>query len=344
VNKTTKKINKQPTMHDVARLAGVSQPTVSRVLNQQDTTIAISEDTRAKVMAAVEALGYRTNVLARSLRTQKNQMIALLIADISNSFYHPIARTVQEVARQHNYDVMIANSDHLYENEIHFFEAVTRRPVDGVIMVPIHLSKQEFVDFIAQTNTPIAVLGKQIEHDDIDVVYLDDEEAIYQTVCWLITARGHREIGFVGVGEAYPPGPRRLHGFERAMYDSGLPINPDWMLIGDFTMEGGKRAANELLQRDTLPTAMFVVNDLMAIGMILTLQEAGLRVPEDIAVVGFDNIPETTIVRPTLTTIAQNPADIGQKLATMLFDRIENPELPRRLLESPYELVVRGSA
>jgi LacI family transcriptional regulator len=344
VNKTSKKINKQPTMHDVARLAGVSQPTVSRVLNQQDTTIAISEDTRAKVMAAVEALGYRTNVLARSLRTQKNQMIALMIADISNSFYHPIVRTVQEVARQHNYDLLIANSDHLYENEIHFFEAVTRRPVDGVIMVPIHLSNQEFVDFIDQSNTPVAVLGRQIEHDDIDVVYLDDEDAVYNTICWLASARGHREIGFLGVGDDYPPGPRRLHGFMRAMHDSGLSVNPDWLLIGDFTMESGKRAAAELLQRDTLPTAVFAINDLMAIGMILTFQEAGLRVPEDISVAGFDNIPETTIVRPTLTTIAQNPTDIGYKLATMLFDRIENPETPRRLVQSTYELVIRESA
>src|SRR5512133_3040036 len=122
--------NRPPTMHDVAKLAGVSQPTVSRVLNQTETTIPVSEETQKKVWAAVKALDYRPNMTARSLRTQRTQMISLMIADISNGSYHPIARTVQDVARTYDYDVLIASSDHSYENEKHFCEAVMRRPVD----------------------------------------------------------------------------------------------------------------------------------------------------------------------------------------------------------------------
>jgi LacI family transcriptional regulator len=116
---------KMPTMYDVAKLAGVSQPTVSRVLNQNDTTVQISDETRQRVMAAVEELGYRPNVLARSLRTQRTQTVALLIADLSNGFYQVIARAVQDVARQHDYEVLISNSDHLYENEKHFCQVVS---------------------------------------------------------------------------------------------------------------------------------------------------------------------------------------------------------------------------
>ena len=151
MNNHSKKIRKPATMRDVARLAGVSQPTVSRVLNQSDTAISISEETRSKVLAAVDELGYRPNILARGLRTQQTQMLAVLIADISNSFYHPIVRSIQDVARLHNYDVMIANSDHLYEDEMHFCEAVSRRPVDGVIMVPIHLFGEDLDSFATRT-------------------------------------------------------------------------------------------------------------------------------------------------------------------------------------------------
>jgi LacI family transcriptional regulator len=155
----SKKLQKPATMRDVAKLAGVSQPTVSRVLNQSETAISISEETRSKVLAAVEHLAYTPNMLARGLRTQQTQMLAVLIADISNSFYHPIARAIQDAAREYNYDVMIANSDHLYDNEKHFCEAVSRRPVDGVIMVPIHLTYDDLDNFITRTNVPVAVLG-----------------------------------------------------------------------------------------------------------------------------------------------------------------------------------------
>jgi DNA-binding LacI/PurR family transcriptional regulator len=337
------KHSKPATMRDVARLAGVSQPTVSRVLNQKDTDITISDETISKVMAAIEELGYRPNVLARSLRTQKTQMVALMLADITNSFYHPIARGVHDVAREHGYDVLIADSDHVYENEVQFFEAVTRRPVDGVIMVPIHLSVQEIDNFIMRTQTPVVVLGQHIEHPSIDVVYVDDETAIYNTTRWLIQEKQHRRIGYVGVPDELPPGPRRYRGYMKALRDCRLQPDHRIVVEGDFTMDGGRRAARELIERGNLPSALMVANDLMAIGVILTLQEAGYRVPEDVAVVGFDDIPEARIVRPTLTTIVHNSAEIGVKLAKLLFERIDNPDLPTRRVTGSYKLAERGS-
>jgi LacI family transcriptional regulator len=332
-------------MRDVARLAGVSQPTVSRVLNDTPSTIPVSEETRQKVLAAVKELGYRPNMTARSLRTQRTQMIALMIADISNAFYHPIARTIQDIARQHNYDVIIASSDHRYDNEKHFCEAVIRRPVDGVIMVPTYLTDEDIDRFITFTQSPVVVLGQHIQHPEVDVVWSDDERATFEAVTWLIEERGYAQVGFLGVPEEYPPGPRRWYGFKRALEHAGLPVEPSFTFQGDFTLESGRRAAQQLLTGRNWPRVVFAVNDLMAIGVILELQDAGYNVPEDIAVMGFDDIPEASIIRPHLTTIAQTPVDIGQKLVTALFDRIEGRARgSRRTLECPYTLVPRQSA
>ena len=336
---------KMPTMYDVAKLAGVSQPTVSRVLNQNDTTVQISEETRTRVLAAVEALGYHPNILARSLRTQRTQTIALLIADISNGFYHTITRAVQDVAHSNGYEVLISNSDHIYENEKHFCEAVSRRPVDGMIMVPIHLTESDLEDYFGNTHTPVAILGSHLHYNGGDIVYMDDEQATYEGVRWMITERHYESFGFVGVADDLPPGPRRLHGFKRALNEFGLFLDPRLFFRGDFTMESGAECVHQLIQTGILPHALFVLNDLMAIGAILALQEAGYRVPEDIAVMGFDDIPEAKIVRPMLTTIAQDPRDIGLKLAHTLFERINNPDIEQpRVLESPWKLMIRDSA
>ena len=337
--------NRPPTMHDVARLAGVSQPTVSRVLNGNNTQVPISDDTRLKVQQAVDALGYRPNAVARSLRTQRTQTVALMLADISNSFYHPIARAVQDVARQYDYEVLISNSDHIYDYEKHFCEIVLRRGVDGAILVPIHLTTKELDAYASQAHIPFVVLGHHVDHPNMDVVFLDDERATHETTHWLITERGHQRIGYMGVPPVLPPGPRRLRGFNLAMAEANLEVHPDHILQGDFTLEGGKRVAQAMVQQGNLPTALMVANDLMAIGAILAFRDAGLRVPEDIAIVGFDNIPEATIVRPTLTTIAQNPREMGEKLACALFERIENPDITeRRVFGTPYELIKRESA
>lgn len=338
--------SRPPTMRDVARLAGVSQPTVSRVLNNAPSTIQVSQETRERVLAAVKELKYRPNMTARSLRTQQTQMIALMIADISNAFYHPIVRVVQDIARQHDYDVIIANSDHRLDNERHFLEAVTRRPVDGVIMVPIHLTDEDIDRFITLTATPVVVIGIQIKHPQVDVVWADDEKATFEAVRWLIRERGYSQVGFVGVQDVYPPGPRRWRGYKQALESTGIAVEPEFVSFdGDFTLESGRRAARRLLTQRNWPPVLFAVNDLMAIGLILELQDAGYSVPDDIAVMGFDDIPEASIIRPHLTTMAQTPVDIGQKLATALFDRIEGRVTgSQRILECPCHLVPRQSA
>jgi DNA-binding LacI/PurR family transcriptional regulator len=331
-------------MYDVARLAGVSQPTVSRVLNQSDAAVQISDDTRQRVLAAVEKLGYRPNAVARSLRTQRTRTIALLLADLSNGFYHPIARAVQKIARKHDYEVLISSSDHLYENEKHFCEIVLSRGIDGVVMAPQRLSNAEIDAYISRSSVPFVALGQHVDHPNVDIVYVDDERATYEATQYLIHECGHQKLGYFGVPDYLPPGSGRRHGFIRALNDASIPVDQDFMHNGDFTLEGGRRATMALLETGRLPSAIVVINDLMAIGVVLALQEAGYSVPNDVAVIGFDNIPETTIVRPALTTIDQHAELIGEKLANALFERMDNPDIgPRRRFESNYSFIRRQS-
>lgn len=335
-------------MRDVAQLAGVSQSTVSRVLNPSSTSaVPISEETVQRVQEAVRQLGYHPNLTASSLRGQRTMLIAMMIADISNPFYHFMVRNVQEVARQHNFDLLISNSDHAYENERHFVEAIMRRPVDGVILVPYHLDRDAIDELVQRTGASVVVLGSQIDHPMVDVVYADDHKATFEAVTWLIEERHHRRIGFIAAPHQFAVSQRRLAGYRQAMKQADLEARPAFIREGDWTIEGGYRAMMALLHlpESERPTAVFACNDLMAIGALSAAQEVGVRVPEDVALVGFDNIPETTRTFPKLTTVAQYPVDLGRQLATALFERIEGVEAgPGRRFEIPCKLIIRESA
>ena len=342
-NRSTRKTT--VTMRDVAKLAGVSQSTVSRVLNDVDDGIPIGEETRQRVMKAVEDLGYYPNLYAGSLRGQKTLMIAMMVADIANPFYHPMVRAVQDLAHENRYDVMIANTDHLRDGEMDFLESVIRRPVDGVILVPYHLTEADLERLIVRTGVAVATLGQHAYHPQVDTVYGDDEHAVQEAVTWLINVRGHQRIGFIGVTGSFSVGQRRRSAFLDAMRRAELPIYPEMFEIGDWSSESGEHAMQVFLSLPRPPTAVFAVNDLMAIGAMEAVQKAELRIPEDIAILGFDDIPPAVWVRPRLTTVAQYPTEMGRVLAKALFERIQgNYSGPGRHFEVPCRLVIRESA
>lgn len=333
------------TMRDVARAAGVSQSTVSRVLNDVENGIPIGEETRQRVMQAVEALGYYPNIHAGSLRGQKNFMIAMMIADIANPFYHPMVRVVQDMAHTHRYDVMIANTDHTREGEMLFVESVIRRPVDGVIMVPYHLGETEIERIIVRTGAAVAVLGQHVNHPQADTIFGDDDCAVLEAITWLIRERGHKRIGFIGVTNSFSAGARRRSAFLDALRQAELPIFPEMFEIGDWSSESGGHAMQVFLSLPNPPTAVFAVNDLMAIGAMEAALKAGLRIPEDIAVMGFDDIPPASWVRPRLTTVAQHSTEIGRIMAESIFERIQGDYSgPGRRFEVKCRLVKRESA
>lgn len=332
------------TMRDVARHANVSQSTVSRVLSGSDDLIQIGEETRRRVLETVEKLGYHPNLHAGSLRGKKTRMLAMMIADIANPFYHPLVRAVQDVASTHNYDVMVANSDHLVQREDQFLQSVLRRPVDGVIAVPYHLEDGDFEQLIDRTGAQVAVVGQHIRHPLVDVCFSDDSRAIREAVAWLHTAKQHQRIGFIGTPEMHRAGARRRAAFEQGLRELGLQPYAEYEQLGDWSVETGRDAMHRLLALPQPPTAVLACNDLMAIGALEAAQERGCSVPSEVAVVGFDDIPACVWVRPHLTTIAQYPAEMGRLLANALFERIEGAyDGPARYLEVPCRFVERSS-
>jgi LacI family transcriptional regulator len=333
------------TMRDVARAANVSQSTVSRVLSTVPSTVPISEDTQKKVLAVVKELGYHPNQYARSLRGKKKHMIGMMIADISNPFYHPMVRAVQDVAFQHRYDVMIANSDHTREKELLFCESIIRRPVDGVIMIPYYLNDEDLDNLIARTGVAIGAVGNHIQHPNVDIVYADDTKASYEAVRWLIERRGHRRIAMICANPEFPVIVRRYGAFRQAMEEAGLSVPTEYVVEGDWSVESGRRAIRSLLELPAPPTAVFAASDTIAIGALEAAEEMSYRVPKDIAIIGFDDIPEAQWVRPRLTTVAQYPGEMGRLLAQMLFERIDGDgNSPRQVFEVPCRFIERESA
>lgn len=333
------------TVRDVAKLAGVSQSTVSRVLNpNSDSTVSISEETIRRVQEAAAQLGYRPNLAARGLRGQRTQLIAVMAADIANPYYHIMLRKIQEVARAREFDVIFADTNHDPHNEHLFIEGILRRPVDGVILMPYHLKESDVERLVDRTGVPVVVVSRRYRYDGVDHVYADDGQGAYDMTRWLIDQRSYRRIAFIGVPNT-SPGERRLHAFWQAMSESGLPVPDEYVKSGDFTSEAGQRAMSELMELPEPPTAVFACNDLMALGCIIRARAMGLDVPRDVAVVGFDDIPQASWISPKLTTVSQHPLEIGQRLVQALFERIDGIECgPGRNFKVPCHLVIRESA
>jgi DNA-binding LacI/PurR family transcriptional regulator len=333
------------TMRDVAEAAHVSQSTVSRVLGSTSSKVPISVETQRKVMAVIEELGYRPNQYARSLRGRKVHMIGMVIADIGNPFYHPMVRAVQDVAFQNHYDVMIANSDHSREKELLFCESIVRRPVDGVVIIPYHLDDEDLNKLILRTGVVISAVGNHLKHPNVDVTFADDFKASYDATRWLIETRGHSRIAMILANRGFPVIQRRYSAFLKAMEESSLPTPPEYAVDGDWSFESGYRAMRTLMALPQPPTAVFAACDTMAIGALEAAEEMKLRVPEDIAIVGFDNIPEASWVRPRLTSVAQYPEKMGYHLANSLFERLRGDYSgPGRRFEVPCQLIERESA
>jgi DNA-binding LacI/PurR family transcriptional regulator len=333
------------TMDDVAKLAGVSQSTVSRVLNIGQAQMLISEETSEKVMTAVEQLGYFPNLTARSLRSQQTSMIAMLVGNISNPFYHGIVQTVEEIGHQHGYDMLIANGYRNSDNELRFLRALMRRPVDGIIMSSDFITDENIDQLIKYTGTVVVSLNEYIKHPEVDVLLSSDEDASYRAVKWLVEEKHHRQVGFIGVVDKHPNGKPRRAGYRRALDDCEILMRAEYEQIAEeYTVEHGVETMRALLSLPTPPTAVFVCSDIIAIGAMNEALDQGFRIPEDIAIVGFDDIPPAQFIRPSLTTLAQFPAEIGRQLANALFERIEGKYTgPRRTFKVPLRLVERQS-
>lgn len=345
INNVKQKANSKnrATQADVARWANVSQAMVSYVLNDT-STVSVPVETRQRILQAMDELGYVPNRTARSLRTNKTYTIATIIPDITNPFYPAFGRGIQDVAEEQNYDLIMYNTDGLAEKERKSLLSVQQGRVDGVIAVLFHLTAKDLIPLM-ETGLPVVRLEaskKAIGPYPLDNLYVDNIAAAQTVVSYLIN-QGHSQIGLIaGQGG---PGQFRVQGYQKALAEHNLPLNDDLIRRGDFAEEGGYEGMQALLSLSPRPTAVFAANDLMAMGALIAIQEAGLQIPTDMAVVGFDDIPTAKLLNPPLTTVSQFQEQLGRRAAEMLFERL-NGSAPEtgRCEEMPYRLIKRKSA
>ena len=329
------------TQKEVAKLAGVSQATVSLVLNVSSNS-GLPEETAAKVNHAVSLLGYTANRLAQALRTKRTRTIACLIPDITNPFYPALVRGVRMTAEENSYDVITVNTDGLRARELHFLRLAQQGRVDGFIGSFFGLTAEDFKRF-GTHNIPIVRLENSINMNidlPVDDVFADNFSAIKDITEFLIK-KGHSKIAIIsGVGG---PQQTRVSGYKAAI--SAAELTPMIKIVDGFNEAGGMSAVNALFEKAIKPTAIVATNDLMAIGALRSLKNLGLLVPQDIAVVGFDNIPAAAQVHPPLTTIDRFQQNLGGIAARLLLERLDGKNNgPSRAIEGKYQIIERESA
>lgn len=327
------------TIIDVAREAGVSITTVSHVLNG---TRSVAEPTRQRVLAAIVQLNYEVNSLAQSLKSDRSQTIGLLITDISNPFFTSLVRGVEDIANAAGYGVILCNTDENPEKEVTYLRMLRRKRVDAILMAPTGVH-QPIVDQLAGLQFPLVCFDRPAAGAACDTVLVDNAGGAQEAVTHLVRL-GHRRIGIItglsGVGTTN----ERLEGYMQAMTGQGLETDPDLIRLGNSRLDGGFQQMQTLLDLPSPPTAVFTTNNLMTLGALGALQLRQVRVPDDMAIVGFDDFEWAIVLRPRLTAVAQPTYAIGEIAARMLLDRLEgkaSPE-PRRVV-LPTRLVVRES-
>jgi LacI family transcriptional regulator len=334
------------TISDVAKRAGVSTMTVSRVVNSTGYT---SAETRARVETAIGELGYVPNALARQLRSKRTKTIALVVSDISNPFFTTIARGAEDVAVAHGFSVMYCNTDESAKEEEQYLLMLIERQVDGVLLVPARSSGASF-RLLQAHNVPVVVMDRRVAARNVDSVLCDSEAGAHALTRHLIEL-GHRRIAVLTGRRDISTSVDRVLGCRRALAEAGLTLDDDLVRYGGFNFgklnqADGHRMAEAVLAADgERPTAIFAANNFIAFGVVRALREAGLRVPEDMSVVAFDDLPDDWVSEPFLTVAAQPAYEIGHRAATLLLDRISGDhDAIGESVVLPFEMIIRRSS
>ena len=330
------------TVHDVARRAGVSTSTVSHVVNG---TRFVSDELRERVLAAMRELDYTPNAAARMLTLKRSRTIGLIVSDIRNPFFASVARGVEDVAQELGYTVVLCNSDESAEREAACLTALESRAVDGVLLASAGVA-DEHLSRLVRAGFPIVLVDRDLPELGAPAVVLDNEGAAYNAVRHLI-AGGHRRIAMLSGRASISTTTERVAGYRRALHEAGLALDERLIVSGASTSEGGAAAATVVLEVDPPPSAIFSGNNLMSIGALQAIANCGLVVPDDIALVGFDDFPYpwSDAFRPHLTTVAQPTYELGRRAAEILVEYLRGARsnhAERVVLEG--KLVVRESS
>jgi LacI family transcriptional regulator, repressor for deo operon, udp, cdd, tsx, nupC, and nupG len=327
-------------IQDVARLAEVSTATVSRALA---TPERVSPQARARVLEAIAKIGYVPNPAARTLRSHKTGMVLVVLPDLANTFFSRILRGIEETLFEAGYGMIISDLDGSPEKEAHFAAYTAAGRVDGAILLNGHLFGQgrDGSGQAARIYIPLVALCEAIPGADIPQIEIDNRAAACRMTRHLASL-GHRSIAYVSGPSDNVLERERFRGYRDGLEVQGVPFDPDWVIPGDFTIESGVEAGQGILARPKRPSAVFCTSDQMAIGVMRTLLSAGLKVPADISVAGFDDIEFAAVAEPSLTTIRQPRRELGQAAASALIDLLQGRPTPKSI-RLDTELVIRNS-
>lgn len=327
-----------PTIHDVARESGVSISTVSRVIQGASNVLP---ETRERVEEAIRKLDYHPNRLAQQFRTQQTKNILVIVPSIGNTFYSEILAGIESVANKHDYALLLVDSHGKGDIEMRCCDMLAQKLVDGIITFSTGIQKDKLKQLARQY--PIVIACRYFADTTIPNVTIDNIKAIKDISGYLLNL-GHRRVCYLAGPSDILLYQDRLGGFQEALRERGLKVDPDLILHCDASIRGGYDAVSALLNARRDFTALVASGDTMAIGAIRALNDAGLKVPGDVAVVGFDDISMSTLFTPTLTTVRQPKYQIGARAMEKLLDLISGKELSNWRDVLNYELVIRESS
>ena len=332
------------TIKDIAEIANVSYATVSRALNDK---YGVKEGTKRRVLEIANQLKYSPNAIARGLKSSRTYTIGLVIPDISNPFFPEVARGVEEGASEQGYSVLLCNTNWNVSREEQYLNLLAERRVDGIIISPMSASSQSLWQDEVVGDVPVVFLANAPKGTSRPYVIIDNTRGGYLATSHLLL-QGYERVAFVGAQEGSVTVDQRFEGYRAAIDERGARFDDSLVCLGDFREQSGYEAARDLISGRNCPDAIFAENDLLAIGVIHAVRERGLRVPGDVAVVGFDDIPLAAFPEIDLTTIAQPKEEMGRRAAQLLSDAVDRVEAgrgpaPAQVMLEP-ELVVRGTS
>ncbi len=325
------------TIRDVARAAGVSVSTVSRVLNDKDD---VAPETYQRVRAVIAELGYTSSLAARSMRSRRTGVIGTMMPDLEDPFTIQVMKGINHAITALDYDLIAYTSGSINqqskaEREQYYVSLLNGSITDGIIIVTPAATS-------FSTAAPVVAVDPNNESPDCPAVIATNHAGALEAMAHLI-GLGHTRIGFIGGRPDLQSAQRRLQGYEDALRQAGITLDPSLVAVGDFTTARGHECGRQLLSLSEPPTAIFAANDQSALGAIEAAREAGLRVPEDLSVVGFDNTPETAYANPALTTVDQFMVKMGYVATEMLIALVQGEPLESDLYKVPTQLIIRDS-
>ncbi len=329
----------RPTIKDVARAVGVSINTVSRALNAKPD---VSPETRRQVLEVAKRLNYMPNKLARGLRSNKTGVIGVIVADIANPFFSAVVKGMGKAAKELGYSIILQDTGENYENEEEAIQIMISEQVDGLLITPVQTEKRT-IRMLQESNIPFVLVARYFDDVDTDYVVADDVQGGYLATTHLIE-RGHEKIAFINGPFYNSSAIERFQGYKKALAEHDIQLNEELIRNGALTMEDGYTRGKALLMgHEPRPTALFTFSDFVALGAMKAVHEVGLRIPGDIAIVGYDDIDFAFCLESPLTTIRFPKREMGEEVVSLLERKMSGEECHSRL-KMPVELVVRQSS